>query len=628
MLTKKSLSKPKLEEDPSSYPTICPSENSDDTDSPPQQAEGEFGTRTGLLTSFLSTSKNLQPRANLSGDCEKNIPLEAPWGIHWYTPTLIILLVTTAIVTSCIHHSYYLSLDGNRAGDTMRQARVIRIGTGLGFLFKTAIIAAVSISRKQCVWATLRKRAMTLEGIDAMFEVVSDPFYFANLDMILRARLATLIALIMWVMPLASLFTPSTISVTAGGTADYEVNCTAPTVKYSFDNQSAAILRSTSGAFSISERLSGTYNGPSYRARTALTVAAYCHVCIQKGITIEGCPRLGTCSYTMPVVIPYMNCTADDHYETDIGLWKVPERWATNFDNVPEYPIFLAKRDRENRNTLRILHTELLSDQVTLHQSLITCRSTITAIELRARQYDDTNIDPTRLSIRDVGFLDDMAKEERPGSQKYDAALVDFDMIVELLEGSIVAHWANQSSQRNADELTEETNGTKIWSLTGNSLLTMNSSRLERYLTKFAYEMAMMPLFTYASNASATLNTTCSVHEEMNVYRYDAPKLLVAYAITTVVGMVIAALGFHALSVNGVASDSTFSTILLTTRNPTLDLLGEGSCIGGNPLPDHLKMKKLRFGELHDTGGCNAIMHTAIGLDEEVSQIRRRGRYS
>lgn len=90
----------------------------------------------------------------------------------------------------------------------------------------------------------------------------------------------------------------------------------------------------------------------------------------------------------------------------------------------------------------------------------------------------------------------------------------------------------------------------------------------------------------------------------------------------------MAAIGFAALAMNGVASDMSFSTVLLTTRNPSLDRLAAGGCIGGRPLPAELGKLRLRFGEVMAETSEDGVGHTAMGVEGEVSQIRRRGKYS
>lgn len=83
-------------------------------------------------------------------------------------------------------------------------------------------------------------------------------------------------------------------------------------------------------------------------------------------------------------------------------------------------------------------------------------------------------------------------------------------------------------------------------------------------------------------------------------------------------------LGLFALQHNGVAHSSSFSALMATTRNPTLDIVSEGHSLGAQPIKDMGRVK-LRFGEV-DAG--QATPHVAWGLDEEVRRLRVGDRYT
>lgn len=73
-------------------------------------------------------------------------------------------------------------------------------------------------------------------------------------------------------------------------------------------------------------------------------------------------------------------------------------------------------------------------------------------------------------------------------------------------------------------------------------------------------------------------------------------------------------------------SDTTFSKILVTTRNPTLDKLVmsyPGVALGGDPMPKDLQNTQLRFGVIsHSDADSDApLPHTAFGLQSETRRI-------
>lgn len=83
---------------------------------------------------------------------------------------------------------------------------------------------------------------------------------------------------------------------------------------------------------------------------------------------------------------------------------------------------------------------------------------------------------------------------------------------------------------------------------------------------------------------------------------------------------------------NGVAHSSTFSAIVLTTRNEELDELSQGHSLGATPLDENVAGVKLRFGELlqhrqRETGMSGSAAHVGFGTEQNVSAMRKGGKY-
>ena len=90
--------------------------------------------------------------------------------------------------------------------------------------------------------------------------------------------------------------------------------------------------------------------------------------------------------------------------------------------------------------------------------------------------------------------------------------------------------------------------------------------------------------------------------------------------------------GIIALRSNGFCSDTTFSKIMVTTRNPTLDKLVRsypGVALGGDPMPKELDRTRLRFGVIKEASGPDRdestplLKHTAFGLASETAPINK-----
>jgi hypothetical protein len=88
-------------------------------------------------------------------------------------------------------------------------------------------------------------------------------------------------------------------------------------------------------------------------------------------------------------------------------------------------------------------------------------------------------------------------------------------------------------------------------------------------------------------------------------------------------------LGFMALVKNGVSSSNTFSQVLATTRNPTLDARATGTCLGTDSLSDKTFTDiRLRFGEVSMANGL--LKHAAFGVvdEENIGTLEKKVTYT
>jgi hypothetical protein len=135
-------------------------------------------------------------------------------------------------------------------------------------------------------------------------------------------------------------------------------------------------------------------------------------------------------------------------------------------------------------------------------------------------------------------------------------------------------------------------------------------------------------------------SVSCVRSRVLNVYKYHASSLWIGYAIVVAVALIFLIVGGLSIYANGVSSDTYFSRIMVTTRNPTLDRLSVGACLGGDPFPQELRRTKLRFGVLIEddeerdiskrVDGVfgQKIEHCTFGTEGETKDIRKYGTYA
>ncbi|KAB2571086.1 hypothetical protein DBV05_g10257 [Lasiodiplodia theobromae] len=117
-------------------------------------------------------------------------------------------------------------------------------------------------------------------------------------------------------------------------------------------------------------------------------------------------------------------------------------------------------------------------------------------------------------------------------------------------------------------------------------------------------------------------NTTTDIRvtSPKNFWRYGPLDLLISYVAGVAVAFVALLVGSWALIANGYSADVSFSSILLTTRNPDLDGVAVGQCLGAQPLDRNFEKLKLQLGVVGRTDG---IEHAAFGIRGTVKELRK-----
>jgi hypothetical protein len=118
--------------------------------------------------------------------------------VHWLKPTLMVGWLLLGAAVALGHHFFYSWLDGRLVQSKDEQEWYGRIGTSLAFLTKTLLTAASTIAYAQLLWRTLRSRAVSIRGVDALFGVTSNAWNLASLELWRRGPLPAAVAAILW----------------------------------------------------------------------------------------------------------------------------------------------------------------------------------------------------------------------------------------------------------------------------------------------------------------------------------------------------------------------------------------------------------------------------------------------
>lgn len=69
---------------------------------------------------------------------------------------------------------------------------------GLSISQQDALVAVIGLVGAQQVWATLWRKAITINGIDRMFDVMSNPVALLNWDLLANAKILVMLAILSW----------------------------------------------------------------------------------------------------------------------------------------------------------------------------------------------------------------------------------------------------------------------------------------------------------------------------------------------------------------------------------------------------------------------------------------------
>ena len=159
------------------------------------------------------------------------------------------------------------------------------------------------------------------------------------------------------------------------------------------------------------------------------------------------------------------------------------------------------------------------------------------------------------------------------------------------------------------------------------------SDKVEELLVNITVSMAKFRnpnpgdfyLFTGSPiSAATTAVAEATITTFPTEYLYLSQRLWTIYGVS--LGIVLAAvmLGGVMFALNGIDADLSFSQVLVTTRNETLDRLSRGCNLGGWTISHELIKTRVRFGELIAQGPeMRDVRHQFFGLENEIMPLKQ-----
>ncbi|KAH6867722.1 hypothetical protein B0T10DRAFT_534122 [Thelonectria olida] len=237
----------------------------------------------------------------------------------WSMPFFLILGTVFAIG----HHLFYQHLDGKEA---LQQPLMLRYGTVLAFCAKASLGAAVILARRQRVWMVVRQKVARLGTIDSIFTAAEDITALFDWEAIRKAKIATCLAIYLWLTPLIVILTSETLSVINGVKEESSLCPEARTLNFTHEdtrdwrqwqviNGYAMILTAWYNSTTPQHEARNAdpfdyYNMPSIQAQVIVERAINLQeAVVRKNVASEICTEGWNCSYIVDFVAPGYKCT-------------------------------------------------------------------------------------------------------------------------------------------------------------------------------------------------------------------------------------------------------------------------------------------------------------------------------
>ncbi|KAF2656165.1 hypothetical protein K491DRAFT_597386 [Lophiostoma macrostomum CBS 122681] len=117
----------------------------------------------------------------------------------------MVISFVTGIFLALGQHFLYRSLNHKAYDSEDKKARVVLYGRALAYSCKVAFGGCVILCYRQRIWRTFRERALSVFTIDQLFLATEDPSLFLNWETITKATIVTAMALVLWVIPIATI---------------------------------------------------------------------------------------------------------------------------------------------------------------------------------------------------------------------------------------------------------------------------------------------------------------------------------------------------------------------------------------------------------------------------------------
>lgn len=478
---------------------------------------------------------------------------------------------------------------------------------------------------------------MSLDGLDAGFNLLHNLKGFLSLDLISSAQRLILLALVSWAMPLIAIISPGALVVVPYNTTAFMSPCAVPSVDLSTWASSATLCLYDNISFPASQYLAS----PSPQAQQLVTLAL-----LSGTYEAPESPCGPVCDYTTSFFAPYFDCTEPfnigppNTYSGGSYFWNATT--VTNLTNAPDQLHIDWFGDRQ---------AAIIGGPPNPAQDLaqrVICSATNASYTLYI-QHSGSNTTVTSQSITPVTNFSSVYDQTghatllNPNNTEPMVYTSIFQAVVSMLDGtvlngsSITVSSGPGSGSSNTDLLrsrqidgtllppedvpaynqnlnTQTVYQTALWNTSVQTNQTMVTLGTFGYMNTTAQEwipfsdighkveslmlnisIGLMRLNIPGSSSkqistspTSASEITCTQHPTENIYLYRPMVLWVPYFVAFICTLFSVLVGLHALWRSPSKGSTGFKTMLVVTRNIDPTFI---AAIGGEKLDGKVRLR-------------------------------------
>jgi hypothetical protein len=548
---------------------------------------------------------------------------------HWVAPTTLLTSFIAGIGFAIGHHLFYARLQGQRIDSvTFTQQYNTAVGTAFAFLARAALVIAVATTYWQVFFKRLH-RSLPISTIDSLAGLMGTLKEFLSLGIYRASPLLVVLALLGWLIPIAMIFPPATLTVVSTSTTDGQ-ELVYKTPNYTLADTFARIsVQRWSGIKrnSAPTHDMATWLGPTSQLRRRLIPVAY-----QGQLPAFTAPEVNS-SYVVQFNGPAVSCqnVVSDSIMADLDAAVPGSMFSGNYYYISWTP---------NSTTTVPFTNGSVTGAFPIGKTLGADINNDVLLYVASRGTDKWSV--VKCSLHDAFYAVSFFFEN--GKQTIKVSNYRILDPVHISEGNIftgksfaLSNSRDRSYFAVMDLLGEMLTGT-MWHVSNNGMYVpeSNSSDHTRVLeTNLAFSQELSPLYggftgsgsppyetrqsplasmieELVQNMTITMltvpellntqgnSTTMSVTTFYNVYHYSWERLALAYAIAIGLTFIAVLVGMYIIISTGSSYSNRFSTILRMSRYEELDvLIEEQDRRGQDPLPKHIG--KAKFMAVRDT---------------------------